>query len=572
VVGGLLYVAQPRTYESRAKITFESTARFDQFAKPISSVWLSRPLLETAAEKLMSDNAGDSDAKSLAGHVQSLRSNLRVAIQKDDPVSILLSFRGRDAERVAKSLSAIVDAGLPELQRLKHRDGRLPLYDEWDEPPSREELVELIARRNSLKRKIRDLLLHDSKDESIIPAAETPGTAGRQPEQSPIGSQRETEPRWDVVRLKFLVDSAEDEIKSLRARMNIVNLVEQPMVPQWPLKVSGVRFSVVALAFGLFAGCVTIFLVERVQDRFHSHVDVEAILGLPILTTVPADAMEVLADKSFSIAADESNDDWGESFAGLCKSLESSSAAVRCITITSGEQGVGKTAVAFNLARAFARAGRSTLLIDADLRADGLSGQLKLQAFPGLTGVLRQQQEFVESIRPHADLDGLNVLPSGVRVNRPIELLASSGLGRLLETARQQYDQIIIDAPMAVQFADAAILGQISDGVLCVVHSRQSKTASSLSACHKIASFGGDLLGVVVNRDRSWKSSISSGQSMGIGRSRQAAGNHSTAQRRWRNIEGAGPSALHDDVDSQRDSADPHQDNAGETTASQKVA
>lgn len=583
VVCGLFYIAQPRTFESRAKITFKSVAPFDQFGKPISSVWSSRPLLETAAENLMSGNFATSGAESVAGQIQELRSNLRVAIQKGDPNAIVLSFRGRDAERVAQSLSAIVDAGLPELRRLRHATGQFPLYDEWDEAPSRSELVRLIEKRDSLSRQLRDVLLHNSEDVSLLPdtasfgahdrpTAETIGTTGKQSDQSQIQLQRKMERQWEMARLKLLLDSAKDEIKSLRGRINIVELVESPLVPRLPLQPSRNRFFAVSLLLGLFAGCVSICLVDRLQDRFHSHADVEAILGLPILTTVPADAMKAMADGSLALATDAPNDDFVESFACLCKVLESSSDAVQCITITSGEQGVGKTAVAFNLARALARTGRSTLLIDADLRADRLSEQLKLQAFPGLTGVMTGQQEFAVAVRAHANVAGLDVLLSGERVNRPIEMLASSDFGRLLKTARQEYDQIVIDAPAAQQFADAAILGQASDGVLCVVHNGQSKTASSLSACQRIASFGGRLLGVVVNQDHSWKSHGSNGQSMGLGRSKPADGRHSTAEGRWRMIDRTGQSELHDDVDPQRAIADLNQDNTDESAASNKVA
>ena len=200
VVCGLFYIAQPRTFESRAKITFKSVAPFDQFAKPISSVWSSRPLLETAAENLMSGNFATSGAESVAGQIQELRSNLRVAIQKGDPNAIVLSFRGRDAERVAQSLSAIVDAGLPELRRLRHATGQFPLYDEWDEAPSRSELVRLIEKRDSLSRQLRNILLHNSEDVSLLPdtasfgahdrpTAETIGTTEKQSDQSQIQLQ-----------------------------------------------------------------------------------------------------------------------------------------------------------------------------------------------------------------------------------------------------------------------------------------------------------------------------------------------------------------------------------------------
>ena len=59
---------------------------------------------------------------------------------------------------------------------------------------------------------------------------------------------------------------------------------------------------------------------------------------------------------------------------------------VQCIGVISAVPGEGKSTIAVNLANVLARGGRSTLLIDADLRNPQLTRRLGADAKCGLAG------------------------------------------------------------------------------------------------------------------------------------------------------------------------------------------
>ena len=91
--------------------------------------------------------------------------------------------------------------------------------------------------------------------------------------------------------------------------------------------------------------------------------------------------------------------------------------APRTILVTSAYPGEGKSTVVANLGRSLAQAGRSTLLIDADLRRPVLHELLGVQNTGGLSDILRGT---AGSTRLHGrqllqstGIKGLTLLPAG---------------------------------------------------------------------------------------------------------------------------------------------------------------
>jgi len=173
----------------------------------------------------------------------------------------------------------------------------------------------------------------------------------------------------------------------------------------------------------------------------------------------------------------------------------------RVIVITSAAPGEGKTTVTANLGSALARAGRSLLLIDGDVRRPALHMHFGLTNRRGLTDVLKEQvdDDGVLAAIQQTDIPGLSLLSSGSDEERPIDLLFQPGLSTLIARLRGRFDFILVDSPPMVQCPDTRSLANAADGVILIARSRRTAQESFRSVCERLRLDGVRLLGVVLN-------------------------------------------------------------------------
>jgi len=136
---------------------------------------------------------------------------------------------------------------------------------------------------------------------------------------------------------------------------------------------------------------------------------------------------------------------------------------------------VGKTFVAMNLALVKAIGGQRVLFIDGDLRQASAS-RLWRTPLLGLTDYLNGEESDYRKLLWHPEgYPTMDVLPAGALPTNPTELLQNPLLDELLNTARQQYDSIIIDSPAAGILADADIMEQMADCSLFIIRAGSFK-------------------------------------------------------------------------------------------------
>ena len=158
----------------------------------------------------------------------------------------------------------------------------------------------------------------------------------------------------------------------------------------------------------------------------------------------------------------------------------------KTLAVLSPATGEGRSALAANLAIAFAQLGQRTLLIDTDLRAPRQHQFFGLTNEQGLSTVLagRTKDEAIHSIAP---LPNLFVMPAGPLPPNPLELIAGRPMGRLLEALEQseRFDVILLDTPPATAFADAQTIAARAHGALIVArrHHTRTRQLQELDVC-----------------------------------------------------------------------------------------
>ena len=143
---------------------------------------------------------------------------------------------------------------------------------------------------------------------------------------------------------------------------------------------------------------------------------------------------------------------------------------LKYICFTSSVPGEGKSTTISNLALTLAQDGKKVLLVDCDLRKPVLSGIFGV-INQGVTNCLAQDVPFAQVLHPEV-FHNLDLLTSGPVPPNP----SAHRIGKRwtsYPTVEKRYDYVLIDLPPVLAVTDAALLGNLADGVVLVVHSGQ---------------------------------------------------------------------------------------------------
>lgn len=133
----------------------------------------------------------------------------------------------------------------------------------------------------------------------------------------------------------------------------------------------------------------------------------------------------------------------------------------------------GKSTTSLLLALTSAQMGRSAIIVDCDLRRPTLVrffGE-RVAETSGIRGVLDGSLALDDAIF-HDHVTGLHILSSRVESGTVInaaDVLSSEKFGELLETLKERFDLVILDAPPTLSVTDARVISQRVDTTLYCV-------------------------------------------------------------------------------------------------------
>jgi non-specific protein-tyrosine kinase len=278
-------------------------------------------------------------------------------------------------------------------------------------------------------------------------------------------------------------------------------VVEDALRPTSPVSPKHKLDLALGLLLGLIAGVVLASLRDQARDRIQGPPLVARSLDAPILGSIPR-THRLLVGTAHLASVDEPHGQAAEAYRTLRTNLLAvcRESKAKTILITSARQGEGKTSTAANLAVALAQAGRSVVLISADLRNPRVHAVFGIGNEQGLGQVLDGTLPLDEAI-VETDLAELRILPSGPvdAVDEPVELLQSDRMGEVLQECCRS-DFVVVDGPPIFPVADSLVLADLVDGVLFVTDAQTSTQASVAQSRRQIHQVGGRILGGILNR------------------------------------------------------------------------
>ncbi|MGB7548698.1 MAG: polysaccharide biosynthesis tyrosine autokinase, partial [Terracidiphilus sp.] len=172
---------------------------------------------------------------------------------------------------------------------------------------------------------------------------------------------------------------------------------------------------------------------------------------------------------------------------------------LRSIVLTSAEPGEGKTTLAVHLAIANAIRGKTTLIVDGDLRRPSVHAKFGMTPRVGLSNVLNNEMPWRDVVLPVAGRPNLNILPSGPGSHRAADLIGPK-LSELLDEFAKEYDLVILDSPPLLGFAECLQMATAADGVLLVARAGQTRRKSVAAVVSTLQRVHANLIGVVLNQ------------------------------------------------------------------------
>ena len=174
-------------------------------------------------------------------------------------------------------------------------------------------------------------------------------------------------------------------------------------------------------------------------------------------------------------------------------------AASLALAVVSAQPREGRSVLSAELALSFAQLGRSTLLIDADLRTPSQHRLFDSDLACGLFQALR------ESVPPVLNgVEGfptLAVMSAGLEgKGSPSELLSSEGFKQRIEQMRPLFDFIVVDTPPFNRFSDAQIIAAVVGQVISVHRIKVSSYKQSRTMFRGLSTSRAQTIGAVLNQ------------------------------------------------------------------------
>jgi capsular exopolysaccharide synthesis family protein len=243
----------------------------------------------------------------------------------------------------------------------------------------------------------------------------------------------------------------------------VVDKSKLPVQPSSPrLTLNLLLFTLTGIALALLA----IAALETREDGVATLQDVPEKLGLTLLGVAPkAHApMAALRDTSSTLVEAYLVIEARLKLAGV-KGVPQS------LAVLSTGPGEGRTTTAIALARGLARAQRTVVMVDADLRTPSLHAALGLKTGVGVSDYLIDGRDIGTLLQP-TGIKNLSVVTSGGPTSNPADLLISDGLAQLVQGLQDRFDHVILDSPAVTNLADAPLVAAAAEGVVFVVASR----------------------------------------------------------------------------------------------------
>lgn len=335
------------------------------------------------------------------------------------------------------------------------------------------------------------------------------------------------------------------------AEIGNIRLIETAKIPRAPTRPRKMLNLIIGLFAGSVIGLVLIFAREFIHDAPKTQEEVEQLLNLPVLASVPQIkpgrfvSLNGHAKPRMLINHESAAPMLGDAFSCLWSSMELAlprSGGV--VMVTSARATEGKSTVAANLCLIAAQQGMRTILIDGDVRRPTIQKVFGISSSPGLTNIVAHEIIYLlheplgyesaaglngsdvhvsndmapeashevvpwgwamhaslrQALQQHPSVDKFKILTAGDAVIKPHQLWGTPIIEKIISLLRQGADLIVIDSPPIIGIPDAGFIARYADHILLCVEAAKTERRILKHAKRTLDNTHAKTLGVVFNK------------------------------------------------------------------------
>jgi capsular exopolysaccharide synthesis family protein len=339
-------------------------------------------------------------------------------------------------------------------------------------------LVLAEALGDELRQEVRDRLITDEVRDAdrAIKANQAAINFSQRRLNTLIGKpNKNLQDRLDIQDLFSQVSSLQSDILLLQQSSsafvrNRLDWFEAPSGPESPVEPRPTFWAMLAAVVGGMLGLAIGFVLEYLNGKIRDERDLEAATGSSVLGTILEKRGDIgKGDPERLIVLRHPYSQEADAYRSLRARISLASGPARTLLVAAADPSDGQSAVAANLAVAYAEAGHTVILIDADLRSPSLHSFFGVPNERGLSVLLTGNEvplNFVTMPTPHPRL---RLMPAGPASVEASELLVSPQVPRVLGRLLQVADMVVVHGPSMTANLDAAMLATYLQASILVV-------------------------------------------------------------------------------------------------------
>ncbi|MBI4698797.1 MAG: hypothetical protein HY758_07820 [Nitrospirae bacterium] len=276
-----------------------------------------------------------------------------------------------------------------------------------------------------------------------------------------------------------------------------VKIIEQAQYGLPSEGVSKVGLLIIGFMASIFLSLVLTFTFDFLDPTFKSPQEVEAVLNIPVLGTIPKKKSKIKP-----LINDSSNlpPDYVKSYQNLSEQmyLMVKDKSIKSFLVTDIEGSRETPAIIANIGLYLSgKQGHKVLIIDANFRTPLLSQLLHVADNSGLSDVIEGKVTFEDAV--HDLGSNLYVLSSGNTEYNPVILLESSHIADIVNKSREKFEIIIITCADLRGFKDSAVLSSVVDGIIILIDEGKTHRMVAINAIAPMTNKKANIIGAILN-------------------------------------------------------------------------
>jgi polysaccharide biosynthesis transport protein len=284
-----------------------------------------------------------------------------------------------------------------------------------------------------------------------------------------------------------------------------VRLLSRAEPPSKPGSASKRLVVAMAGALGVFAGIGLVGLLQWRNNTFRTADEVEELTGAPVLATLPVRRRAHIDPVGRSLQG-KATTPLAEAVRNLRTSiLFAGEPPPSVIMFTSSVPSEGNSAAALLVALASRKAGRSTIIVDCNMRSPSLGRAIYAgREGPCLLSVLEGSATIDDAVveEPETGLHVLGPRPALQPHVSAADLLTSGRFFEMISSLRERYDLVILDTPPVLMVTDARIVASAADMIVYAVRQERTPCDMVMEGLRQLRSISGRMVGIILVSNR----------------------------------------------------------------------